>query len=123
MASRATAMMSWSESDGMRPPFRLDDPLDRATRGAVRHQFMILLGDAPAGDFEQHFLDDEIVRRDLAGHHRFAEPEGRVDDDLGAVAIDRIERHGHARRGRVDHLLHRNRHEQRRRGRDIRLAR
>jgi hypothetical protein len=64
-----------------------------------------------AGDFEQHLLDDKVIRRDIARHHRLAKAECRVDDDLGAIAGDRIKRHGDAGRRGIDHLLNRDRHE------------
>ena len=59
------------------------------------------------GDLEDHLVDLVVVWRDGARHHRFTEPERRIDDDGRAVAVRRVKGERHACRLRQHQELSR----------------
>jgi hypothetical protein len=58
----------------------------------------------------EDLVDEVVVRGDLAGHHRLAEPPRRVDRDLRAVPVGGVQRERHPGGLGVDHLLDPHRH-------------
>ena len=55
-------------------------------------------------------VEDVVVGRDQPGHHGLAQPGAGVDDDLAALAGDRVGREHHAGELGVDHPLDDDRH-------------
>ena len=95
-----------------RPPARRD-----AARGEVGDEL-----DAPCADRRSRRLEHDLVDEQAVGCHRpahdaLAEPEARLDRDLRAVAVGRVQRHRHARGAAPHHPLDDDAHLRRRRAR------
>ena len=86
----------------------LERHLDRARDLGLRIDRVAdqLLRDDAVDDVQRDLVDHEMVRRDLARHHRLAEAEVRIDDDHRAVAVGRVDGEHHAGGVGIGHLLH-----------------